>query len=142
MPFRGENGLTDSILGAGLSFEGCYGNFLNHDRDETVEVLSPIAVRFQGARIAGGLVDLCEVGVAAPIVPGSVTAWVDHPAKLNPDPLDADFIWPEPNVIRYAVIFDTSMADAPTVGSCPIDLSTLVASIRGVTNLWMRADPE
>lgn len=116
------------------SFEAMFGNLVNHDQPAGFG--SPIAVRFQGAQAISSSANLCAIpvngvadlgdgSVATPIISGSLTPWVDHPAKLN------ELIgYPLPNMIRFVVLFDTNLLDQATVDS-----------IKGVTNLYITAKP-
>jgi len=141
IPFFGTNADSDAVLGVDQAWYDpgtLYGNDMPNGGG-TPEP-SPIIVRFQGARInLTDDTDLCDLGVDSPIIPGTVTPWVDHPSKLNPVNGDPDRNWPEPNIIRYCVLFDFSVGD-PT-GSTPWALTDVV-NIRGVDNLYIRADPE
>jgi hypothetical protein len=120
IPFRGDNG---GLFG-GNDFETEFGNEINTAAD-AVNAVSPVAVRFQGARLTGVLPDLCEIDlVGANVLFGSLTTWVDHPLKLN----DATV---QPNAIRISIIFD----HAPEVGA-------VAADVRGVTNFRISASPD
>ncbi len=89
----------------------------------------PLFVRFQGARVAARGVDVETAGSGAPLDPGSLTRWVSHPAELTPDPaLGRD--WPEPNVLRFAVFFDTRRTSWDGL------------ELLGVDTLWIRAQPD
>ena len=94
--YRGENELTGP---GGLSLEALFGSDLG---------AAPMVVRFQGARAVGLLVQPCTVplsGVTSPILSGSLTNWVKHPAELS------DFHQTPaltPNVFRFTVIWDRS----------------------------------
>lgn len=91
--YRGENDFF------GVSLETLLGNELG---------VSPLVVRFQGARSVKQVDDLCDVDLAgpnSPILAGSVTGWVEHPAELNDyfgDPALAS------NMVRFEIIFDRS----------------------------------
>ena len=120
IPFRGDNG---GLFG-GNDFETEFGNEINVAED-VVNGVSPIAVRFQGARLTNAPTDACNQALdGANVVFGSLTPWVDHPAKLNDS-----FI--QPNAVRVAFIFD----HAPEVGAVADD-------VRGVTNLILKAKPD
>jgi hypothetical protein len=88
-----------------------------------------MAVRFQGAvanlaQAGQTPCDLVLVGGGAQIQPGSLTPWVSHPAELN------EFL-PRPNIVRFCVVFDRSLALAAGVN----------AQINGVTNLKIQVQP-
>ncbi|MBL8862663.1 MAG: hypothetical protein JNK02_11705 [Planctomycetes bacterium] len=85
---------------------------------------SYLNVRFQGARSAGEIGDLCNVDAATQIVPGSLTPWVLHPEELN------DFS-PRPNMIRFAVVFDFAAT-----------FNSPQNQIQGVTALKIRTQPD
>ncbi len=121
-PFRAAS----ATFGAS-GFEGMYDNLLG---DSGLSG-SPIVVRFQGARAAGALSNPCDVdldGGNSPILPGSLTTWVDHPAKLNSSGV---------NIIRYTIMFDNTVdpgnSDTPGL---------ILDSVKGVTNLVIRGDAE
>ena len=118
VPFRGYDD-TNTISEGG--FEEAYGNKLNHGLD--LPESSPVAVRFQGARVSETLTDPCALDLGdltGPIVPGSLTPWVEHPAELN------EF---NPNIIRFMVTFDTG-------------LGTISEIVLGVTDLRIEASPD
>ncbi len=118
IPFRGGDTF------GGNDFETQIGNVLNHAADAGAGV-SPICVRFQGARLTGSVSDICSVDLNGPnVVANSVTPWVDHPAMLN----DAVI---KPNAIRFCIIFDV----ASEVGGA-------AANVHGVTNLVIHANPD
>lgn len=104
---------------AGQSFEERFPNLFDGPAPG-----SYLVVRFQGARSAGDISDLCNVDPVSQIVPGSMTPWVSHPAQLN------DFS-PRPNMIRFTVVFDF----AATIGSPQ-------SQIQGVTALRIRTQPD
>ncbi|MDF1836472.1 MAG: Ig-like domain-containing protein, partial [Planctomycetota bacterium] len=92
-PFRASS----ATFGA-TGFEGAFGNILG----EAGLPGSPIVVRFQGARVGAALANPCNValsGGSSEIIPGSLTTWVDHPAKLNGSGV---------NIIRYTIMFDNT----------------------------------
>jgi len=114
IPFRGDNDEFDN------SFETEFGNTINSAPDAGM-AQSPVAVRFQGARVVGEEADLCDTDPASVfLTPGSVTPWVDHPALLNDFPI-------QPNMIRFAIVFDHGVATA--------------GDVRGVTNLRIGIQP-
>ena len=94
--YRGENECTGP---GGLSLEDLFGNALGS---------APVVVRFQGARAVQRLGQPCAVsltGITSPVLLGSLTDWVDHPAKLS------DFHGSPgltPNIFRFTVIWDRS----------------------------------
>ncbi|MCA9001975.1 MAG: hypothetical protein KDB61_08635, partial [Planctomycetes bacterium] len=122
LPFRASS----ATFGAN-GFEGAFGNILG----EAGLPGSPIVVRFQGARTSDALANPCNVileGADAEIQPGSLTTWVDHPAKLNGLGI---------NVIRYTILFDNT--DNPGAGDTP---GLTLDSVKGVTNLVIHAEAE
>lgn len=124
IPFRGTNSLFP------VSFENQFGNLLGYDLTGP-ETAAPIAVRFQGARITGDSVDLCDLDLndsGSTIVPGSVTPWVDHPEILNT-------FSPIPNIVRYTIVFDRTVDGGDVPG-------LQYQFIRGVTNVWIRTIPD
>ena len=83
-----------------------------------------MVVRFQGAKSTGALSAPCDIepgNAGGQIVNGSVTPWVRHPAELTA-------FTPEPDMIRFLIIFDASHPD--------------FADIQGVTNLSILTDPD
>jgi hypothetical protein len=79
-------------------------------------------VRFQGAQSAGTLTTPCNVSLDpadGQIAPGSLTPWVQHPAQLNQ-------FTPHPNMLRYCIVFDASLALVP---------NSIPSFIKGVTNV-------
>ncbi len=105
----------------GVSIEQQFGNLF-----EAPGVTgSYITVRFQGARAIGALADPCSVNLNSQVIPGSVTPWVSHPKDLNA-------FTPRPNMIRFTVTFDSSLA-VPGMQQ---------AVIQGVTNLRIRTQPD
>jgi len=104
---------------AGESFEQRYPNLFGAVPG------SYLTVRFQGARGAGDISDLCNVDESLQIVAGSLTPWVTHPADLNT-------FSPRPDMIRFAVVFDFAAA---TPGSEQ-------AQIQGITALRIRTQPD
>jgi hypothetical protein len=117
-----------------VSFEEQFGKLLGHDAVAGGFEAAPIAVRFQGARSSAAIDDLCEVpldSVDSPILPGSVTPWVDHPALLN------DFI-PNPNMIRFSIVFDGTVDG----GNNDVPGLVLLTSVNGITELVIRAEPD
>jgi hypothetical protein len=67
-------------------------------------------------------------GPTSEIIPGSLTTWVDHPAKLNGSGV---------NIIRYTIMFDNT-DDAGNADTPGLTLD----SVNGVTNLIIRANAE
>ncbi len=91
--FRGEN----DVLPGGVSFETVLGNILG---------VSPMVIRFQGARAITAIESLCEVPLAGPdsvIQEGSLTGWVKHPAELNDYFGDPSL---RSNMIRFQIVLD------------------------------------
>ncbi len=87
---------------------------------------SLFVVRFQGVRLSGTVTDYCNLNLnGAAVEPDSLTPWVDHPTDLN-------LFTPQPNVIRFAVIFDEQLAQFDPI---------IAERIRGVTNLRLRVQP-
>jgi len=112
----------------GEDFETFLGNKLNHGLN--AHQGSYLAVRFQGAVSKGTISDFCNVQLAGPpgviqIVSGSLTPWVSNPADLN-------LFNPPPNMVRFTVVFDKSLAVPASVASF----------IKGVTNLKIQAKPD
>jgi hypothetical protein len=112
----------------GADFETFLGDMLNHGLNSHQG--SYLAVRFQGAVSKGTLTDLCDVQLSGPpgviqIVPGSLTPWVDNPADLN-------LFSPIPNMVRFTVVFDKSLAIPNSVPSF----------IKGITNLKIQVTPD
>ena len=112
--YRGENDLFNDTL------ENVFGNVLGS---------APVVVRFQGARVAGTLPNPCDVilnGTGSPLLPGSLTGWVDHPSDLNTffggDPNQA------PNIIRFVVIWDATQAE--------------FVGLRGIEDISFSAQPD
>ncbi|MCE9593369.1 MAG: hypothetical protein K8S98_04175 [Planctomycetes bacterium] len=119
VPYRGPN----SILGGGQSYESFWGTNVSPDLPLGGSP-APIAVRFQGVRTSKTIVDLCNVDVTDPasgVVPSTLTPWVTQPSELN------DFS-PQPDMIRFVILFDASHVDFP--------------KIQGVTNLRITAIPD
>ena len=108
-------------------FESNIGNKLNHGAPAGTG--SYFAVRFQGAKalgsVAGNPCDVTLSGIGNQIAPGSLTPWVRQPSDLN------NFS-PRPNMIRFCVVFDTSLV---TPASIPL-------FIKGVTNLKISVQPD
>jgi hypothetical protein len=109
----------------GDDFQTFLGTTLNH-AEPTLSTGSLFVVRFQGVRSSGTGLDLCNLDLAGPNVePGSLTPWVDHPSKLN-------FFAPQPNIVRFAVIFDEQLADFDPI---------VMARVRGLSSLRIRVQP-
>jgi hypothetical protein len=134
-PYRGipPNDSTDdydeanypSTALGGDDFQTYIGTTLNHD-EPTLSTGSLFVVRFQGVRYVGDGENLCTLNLNGPSVePNSLTPWVEHPDMLNQ-------FSPQPNVIRFTVIFDEQLAQYDPV----ID-----GRIRGITNMVIRAQP-
>lgn len=117
-PYRGPNDILAD------SFEVAFGNVLNHGMAS--QTGSPVAVRFQGARLKTAGADLCNLdlhGTDQDIITDSLTPWVNHPAELN------NFI-PVPEMVRFTIIFDRD-----------IDPATL-DMVKGATDLIILAQPD
>lgn len=115
-------------------FEFVYANYYGFDSVVSGTDASPIVIRFQGARTSDNLDgdELCDVSLSGPdaqVVSNSLTPWVDHPALLN------DFS-PKPNMIRFMILLDATVAGTDDPGI------TLISSIKGVTNLRISAKPD
>lgn len=85
----------------GMTLEEAFGNDLG---------ASPVVIRFQGARAVRRLTDPCsvvETGSASPLLAGSQTDWVRHPAELNDFHGRPDLT---PNVFRFVILWDRSAA--------------------------------
>jgi hypothetical protein len=142
-PGGGPDGIWVDGGGNPISFEEYYSTDLGS---------APVVVRFQGAR-AGALLDqnhqdsdgnlnndpcnLSLQGAGSPIVPGSVSPWVDHPALLN----DWAEVYgkPTPNMVRYTIVFDRTINNED--GSVnDVGLFTL-QRLEGVTGLEIFCDP-
>jgi hypothetical protein len=111
-------------------FQTNLGNTLNHGLPTGTG--SYFAVRFQGAKSKANVsshpcdVNLVSFGTnQSDIVSGSLTPWVQHPADLNS-------FTPRPDMVRFCVVFDTSLVTAGSIGSF----------IKGVTNLKIRTLPD
>ena len=79
--------------------------------------MSPVVVRFQGARAIATIDNLCAVELTGPdtvILPGSLTGWVEHPAELNGYFTDPTF---RSNMIRFQIIFDSTQPTAPLISA-------------------------
>jgi hypothetical protein len=88
-----------------------------------------LAVRFQGAvadldTVGRTPCDIALIGTGSQIALGSLTPWVSNPAELNE-------FRPRPNIVRFCVVFDRSLALASGVNS----------QINGVTNLKIQVQP-
>lgn len=121
LPYRAPNGVMMN------SFEQFWGQLLDREL-QGGQVGAPLVVRFQGAKLSGALPvppsPCSEVpidGPLSPLLPGSVTPWVRHPAELNA-------FSPRPDTIRFAIIFDASKLE--------------FLKIVGVTNLRISALPD
>ncbi|MCC6406514.1 MAG: hypothetical protein IT453_05075 [Planctomycetes bacterium] len=102
VPYRGPN----SILPGGQSYEELWGTYLNPDVPVGGSP-APLVVRFQGVRTSKPISDMCGVDVTDPasgVVSSTLTPWVTQPHQLN------DF-QPQPDMIRFAILFDASHSD-------------------------------
>jgi len=115
--YRGVNDITGGTL----------EDFMGNDFDS-----GAVLVRFQGARVVGTLIDPCnvlETGLASPLIPGSITEWVEHPALLNSasgNPSEA------PNIFRFVVLFNRGDAN----------FEGLAGGIQGVEELDVTLIPD
>ncbi|HVS10241.1 MAG TPA: hypothetical protein VMS76_10245, partial [Planctomycetota bacterium] len=123
----GANTLTAAYRGstvfAGQDPQTFWTDLINRDLMPGSK-FAPVVVRFQGAKSVGDITDLCNVDPfdpQSPILAGSLTPWVRHPAELN------DFL-PQPDMVRFVIIFDASHND--------------LNMIKGVTNLRIEAIPD
>jgi hypothetical protein len=86
---------------------------------------SYVVVRFQGARAVGALPDPCSPNYQTQVVPNSLTPWVRSSEDLN-------LFSPQPNMVRFCVVFDKARALGAQPG----------AQIEGITNLRIRTQPD
>ncbi len=108
-------------------FEHFLGNTLNYGIPFNQG--SYLSVRFQGAQSVGTLSQPCSVSLDpldGQVLENSLTPWVRHPSDLN------DFT-PRPDMVRFCVVFDTSLALFP---------NSIPSFIKGVTNLKIEAQPD
>jgi len=123
--YRGPD--PDSPFGSDL--ETLLKNNLNYNLP--VGERSYFCVRFQGARLRTDFAgSLCDVNINAnegnlDIVDSTLTPWVRHPSDLN------DFN-PKPTMIRFTIVFDTTLE----VPGTPPDF------IQGLRALKIRARPD
>lgn len=109
----------------GDDFQTYLGNSLNHDQP-SLSSGSYLCIRFQGVRTASTPADLCALDLfGAGVEPDTLTPWVQHPDQLNQ-------FSPQPNLVRFAVIFDQQLKRFDPA---------VAANIRGVTNLRIRVQP-
>jgi hypothetical protein len=109
----------------GVDFQTFLGTTLNH-LEPTLSTGSLFVVRFQGVRASTENLDLCSLSMSDPgVVAGSKTPWVDHPFKLN-------LFSPQPNLVRFAVVFDEQLASFDPI---------VLQRILGVTNMRVRVQP-
>ena len=126
-PFRGDNDVFP------LSIEELIGSDLT---DGVAGSASPIVVRFQGARAVKGGRGLLRRGARRPRLAHSPRV-VDRLGFVTPAELNGywDVLGPaeaarrEPNMVRFQVVFDRTTGDVPT-------------TFEGITNLWIRAQPD
>jgi hypothetical protein len=108
-------------------FQTGMGSTLNHGLPAGTG--SYFVVRFQGAKskspINGQGCNIQLTGTTTDIVTGSLTPWVRQPSDLN-------LFSPRPDMVRFCVVFDTSLA---TPGS-------IAAFVKGVTNVTIRTQPD
>ena len=100
-----------------LSLEEVFGSILD---------VSPLVVRFQGARSTSPSIDPCDVelyGPGAHIVPGSLTRWFDHPADIH-----ALLTIPatRPNMVRFQVVFEGGLPTSSLIDAV-LDIAILAA---------------
>ncbi len=110
---------TANDLFAPLSIETALGNDIG---------LSPLVVRFQGARSRGPIQSNCLIDITdtgGDIIPGSLTPWVRHPEELNSVFADPGL---QPNMIRFQVIWDAS--------------KPLFDMINGILDITFEAQPD
>ncbi|MBL8858239.1 MAG: hypothetical protein JNL28_07045 [Planctomycetes bacterium] len=126
--FRGPDPALPFTPGPGQQdFQQFLGNTLNYG--VPFNQGSYLAVRFQGAQLIGSLAQPCSVSldpIDGQVLAGSLTPWVRHPGDLNK-------FNPRPNMMRYCVVFDTSLALFP---------NSIPSFIKGVTNLKIEAQPD
>jgi hypothetical protein len=137
--YRGRDANTP--FGSG-DFESNFGNLVNYLNEANppgnqfgtgpinpAATGSYLSVRFQGALAISDISgDPCNVtlsGSGSEIATGSLTPWVRHPAELT------QFL-PRPNMVRFCIVFDRSMAPA----------GSIAANVRGVTDLMIHAQPD
>lgn len=152
IPFRGIDPGPDVAGLGGQSWEEFYGKDLGFGGPAGQN--APVVVRFQGARTMAILdenhsdtdgniyndpCNLSLAGLGTPIVEGSVSPWVDHPALLND--WATQFGKPTPNMIRFTVLFDrtTNLSNGDPVDSDYLQL--LAFHLKGVTGLYLMSDP-
>jgi hypothetical protein len=136
-PYRGRDANTPFATGDFESNLGSTVNYLNAANPPGNQygtgLFDPgaggsfMTVRFQGALaitdISSNPCDVALTGASSEIQTGSLTPWVRHPSDLN-------LFLPRPNMIRFCVVFDRSLAG-----------QAVPANIRGVTNLRVQAQP-
>jgi hypothetical protein len=112
-----------STIFGGNSPEQFWGQLLDDGTLGGGQTGAPIVVRFQGARAAGAVPNLCDVDVTDinVVQNGSLTPWVMHPNELNA-------FSPPPDMVRFQIVFDGSHPD--------------FHNILGVTNLQIHATPD
>jgi len=101
--YRGENDLTGP---GGMSLEELWGNQLDD---------APVIVRFQGGKSSGALSQPCSValtGLDSPLIPGSLTGWVEKPEDLNGYNPNAAL---GSNAFRFTIIYNANDPDFPLI---------------------------
>lgn len=151
IPFRGIDVASDvdnQLMGA--AWEDFFGKDLGPNGEAAQN--APIVVRFQGARAMTALdtnnsdtdgnifndpCNLTLLGANSPIVAGSISPWVDHPALLND--WASQFGKPTPNMVRYTILFDHTI----NLPDGMIDINGLFGyqRVEGVTGLYIICDP-
>ncbi|MFT7667658.1 MAG: hypothetical protein ACI8X5_000337 [Planctomycetota bacterium] len=122
-----EADFPTSDLG-GVDFQTFIGMDLNH-AEAALSDGSLFSIRFQGVTLVNNGANLCGLNLeGGDVATDSLTAWVDHPSKLN-------MFNPKPNVIRFAVVFDEQLTQ-------PAFAHTVLQRIEGVTNLRVRVQPD
>lgn len=120
-----DHTLFPSVELGGDDFQTFVGTTLNH-LEPTLSTGSLFVIRFQGLRASTDGLDLCDLDINAPgVEAGSQTPWVDHPSKVS-------LFSPQPNLVRFSVVFDQQLA-----GFDPVVLQR----IKGVTNVRVRVQP-
>ena len=109
----------------GQDFQTFLGSTLNHE-EPSLSTGSLLVVRFQGVRTSTTPDDLCDLDLeGSSVEPDSLTPWVFHPAELN-------LFSPQPNLIRFAVVFDEQLKQFDPI---------VLQNIKGVSNFRIRVQP-
>ena len=121
---RELNPILSGILGTPASIQSFTGTDLG-DPNVAPFTGSPMVVRFQGVRAVAPVNDPCTVSltdVGTPLLAGSMTPWVQHPAELS---TYWDAVLPgnpglaakrRPNLIRYQIVLDRNSSTAGVIG--------------------------